>query len=74
MTKGVRALKRFRFENDLTQEVFSIKYGFKRGTIAGIEAGTTPLVKTAKRIAKIIKIDWSLFFEEEEVNCNVADS
>ena len=65
MTKGVRALKRFRFDNELTQEEFSTKYGFKRGTIAGIEAGTSPLVKTAKRISEIIKIEWSLFFEEE---------
>lgn len=65
MTKGVRALKRFRFENDLTQEEFSKRYGFRRGTIAGIEAGTTPLVKTAKQIAQIINIEWALFFEDE---------
>ena len=65
MTKGVRALKRFRFENDLTQEEFSTKYGFKRGTIGAIESGTSPLVKTAKRISEIINIEWSLFFEEE---------
>lgn len=65
MTKGVRKLKRYRFDNELTQETFSKKYGFKRGTLAVIESGGNPLIKTAKKLAKVIGCEWSLFYEEE---------
>ena len=38
MTKGLRALKVYRFENDLTQQEFCDKFKYNRSTIACIEA------------------------------------
>ena len=49
------------------QQDFSQKYNINRSTIASIESGNDqPKVETAKVIASIINIEWSLFFEEEE--------
>ena len=67
MTKGAKLLKIYRVTNDLTQQDFSQKYNVNRSTIASIESGNNqPKVATAKVIANIINIEWSLFFEEEE--------
>lgn len=67
MTKGAKLLKIYRVTNDLTQQDFSQKYNVNRSTIASIESGNSqPKVETAKVIASIINIEWSLFFEEEE--------
>lgn len=67
MTKGAKLLKIYRVTNDLTQQDFSQKYNINRSTIASIESGNNqPKVETAKMIASIINIEWSLFFEEEE--------
>ncbi len=67
MTQGVKALKRYRFENNLTQIEFCEKFNFNRSTLACIESGTNkPKVDTAKELGKIIGAEWSLFFEEEE--------
>lgn len=67
MTKGAKLLKIYRVTNDLTQKDFSKKYNVNRSTIASIESGNNqPKVETAKMIASIINIEWSLFFEEEE--------
>lgn len=67
MTKGAKLLKIYRVTNDLTQKDFSKKYNVNRSTIASIESGNNqPKVETAKVIASIINIEWSLFFEEEE--------
>ena len=66
MTKGLRALKVYRFENDLTQRKFCDKFNFNRSTIACIEAEINqPSVATAQKLGEIIGIAWSLFFEEE---------
>ena len=67
MTKGAKLLKIYRVTNNLTQKDFSQKYNVNRSTIASIESGNNqPKVETAKVIASIINIEWSLFFEEEE--------
>ena len=66
MTKGVRALKKYRFNNDLTQVEFCEKFNFNRNTIACIESGVNvPSIPNAKILAGIIGINWSLFYEEE---------
>lgn len=64
MSKGVSALKRYRFENNLTQQEFCEKFNFNRNTLASVESGANLSVKTAKELANIISINWSLFFEE----------
>ena len=67
MTKGAKLLKIYRVTNNLTHKDFSQKYNVNRSTIASIESGNNqPKVETAKVIANIINIEWSLFFEEEE--------
>ena len=67
MTKGAKLLKIYRVTNDLTQQDFSQKYNINRITIASIESvNNQPKVETAKMIASIIYVEWSLFFEEEE--------
>ena len=67
MTKGVRALKKYRFDNELTQQEFADKFDFNRSTIASIESGTTkPSVTTAQSLSSVIGIKWYLFFEEEK--------
>lgn len=67
MTKGVRSLKKYRFDNDLTQQEFADKFEFNRSTIASIESGTTkPSVTTAQALSSVIGIKWYLFFEEEK--------
>lgn len=66
MTKGLKALKVYRFENNLTQQEFCEKFGFNRSTIACIEAEINqPSVQTAQKLGEIIGIAWNLFFEEE---------
>ncbi len=66
MTQGVKALKRYRFENNLTQQEFCEKFDFNRSTIASIESGINqPSVSTAKKLADILGVNWSSFYEEE---------
>ena len=66
MTKGIRVLKKYRFEKDLTQQEFCDKFNFNRSTIASIESGINrPKIATAKKLSDVLGIHWSLFFEEE---------
>lgn len=66
MNKGVRLLKKYRFENELSQKEFAKKFNINRSTIASIECGINrPTVETAKLLGEILGINWCLFFEEE---------
>ncbi|MBW5468479.1 helix-turn-helix domain-containing protein [Brevibacillus formosus] len=55
-----------RNELNLTQEEVANKAEIARTTYAMIEQeNRTPSVNVAKRIAKVLDIDWTIFFEEE---------
>lgn len=57
----VRIRKKFKF----TQEVVAKKANIARTTYAMIETGErTPTVQNAKRIAKVLEFQWTLFFED----------
>lgn len=61
-------LKKLRQEKGLTQEQLSEAVGIGRTAISNIECGITrPSVDSAKRIAKVLEFDWTMFFDEEEV-------
>lgn len=56
----------------LTQEKVASKAGIARTTYAMIEQNNrTPSVNVAKRIAKVLDVDWTLFFEDK---CHVMCS
>lgn len=53
-----------RDERGLTQEEVSLLSGISRSYYTHIEQGTkTPSVSTAKSIAKTLKFNWVIFFE-----------
>lgn len=55
---------------DLTQEQVALLSGISRSAYSNIENGRGLSVKTAKRIAKALKFDWKLFFENERFVTN----
>lgn len=57
-------LKKFRKNKGMTQLELANLVGVKRSTITMIETDETykPSVNTAKKIAKILEFDWTLFF------------
>lgn len=49
-----------------TQQELASQAGISRSYYSGIEVGTRNApVKTAKKIAGVLGIDWTLFFEEK---------
>lgn len=55
-----------RNELGLTQEEVASKAEIARTTYAMIEQNNrTPSVNVAKRIAKVLDVDWTLFFEQK---------
>lgn len=55
-----------RNERGLTQEEVANLCGIARTTYAMIEQGNRkPSVPVAKKIAEVLKLDWTLFFEEK---------
>lgn len=60
-------LKKIRKGANLTQKQLAIKCGCERSTIGKIEAGAiNPSVRLAKKIAKVLNFDWTLFYKDEE--------
>lgn len=58
-----RWLVELREERKLTHEKISRLAGIERSYYTKIENGATPSVKVAKRIADVLGVDWTLFFE-----------
>ena len=58
-------LQKVRTAKGLTQEQLASEVGVIRQTISEIECGRNkPSVKVAKKIAEVLDIDWTNFFEE----------
>lgn len=62
-------LKKLRYDSERTQEEMAEYLGIPKTTYASYEQGyRTPDVPNAKILGTKLKIDWTLFFEEEVVN------
>lgn len=60
-------LKEIRKSANLTQSGLADMCGCERSIIGKIENGAaTPSVRLAKKIAKVLSFDWTLFYKEEE--------
>lgn len=60
-------LKEIRTEKGLTQEELATKCGVQRTTVTMIETGENkPSVELAKKLASVLDIRWTMFFEDEE--------
>lgn len=58
-------LREFRRKAKMTQAKLAERSGVSQGYIAHIESGRrVPSVKTAKKIADVLGIDWVLLFKE----------
>lgn len=57
-------LKELRVNAGMTQEELAKKVGVKRSTITMLETNASykPSVTTAKKIAKVLKFNWTFFF------------
>lgn len=59
-------LKKLREEKGYTQEGLAIKAGIAKTTYSSYEQGhRNPSIQTAKRIAEILDIPWTIFFDSE---------
>lgn len=57
-------LSEIRRLNNLTQEQLAARAGVSRSLIAMVEAGRVQMsIKTAKKIASILRVPWARFFE-----------
>lgn len=56
-------LAKRRESRGMTHEKVAGLAGIERSYYTKIENGATPSVKVAKRIAAVLNIDWTLFFE-----------
>lgn len=62
---GMMELREFRRKAKMTQAKLAERSGVSQGYIAHIESGRRiPAVKTAKKIADVLGIDWVLLFKE----------
>ena len=58
-------LKEVRKSKGLTQEELAAKCDVQRTTVTMIETGENlPSVQLAKKLAKVLEIDWTEFFNE----------
>lgn len=55
---------------NLTQEQVAILSGISRSAYSNIERGRGLSVSLAKKIAKALKFDWKLFFENDRFDTN----
>lgn len=63
MTTG-EYLKKLRMVNDMTQVELADAVGVHRTTITLIETGRImPSVDTARRLANVLNVNWTSFFE-----------
>lgn len=62
----MQIMKEKREEIKLTQEQLAEIVGVARSTITKIEKGGRTSVKTAKKIARVLGFDWTLFFNNYE--------
>lgn len=59
-------LKGYRHARRMTQEEVSLLSGISRSYYTCIEQGTkTPSVEVAKKIAKSLRFDWVIFFNDD---------
>lgn len=59
-----RWLKEYRKKENITQQMVAEKSNISQGTYALIERDLrNPSVNTAKKIAKILKFDWTEFYK-----------
>ncbi|MDU0103046.1 helix-turn-helix transcriptional regulator [Bacillus velezensis] len=59
-------LLHIRTQAEMTQEEVAMKADIKRPYYSQIESGARrPSVQVAKKISKVLKFDWALFFENE---------
>ena len=66
-------LKDIRKNAKLTQMQLANECGCERSTIGKIETGAIrPSVKLAKRIGKVLGVDWTLFYADEEEPDNIG--
>lgn len=62
-------LKELRELNNITQETLAQKIGVTRQHIGMIENNITkPSIPVAKKIAKTLGFDWTLFYQDEEAD------
>ena len=62
-------LKKVRQDNGLTQTALAEAAGVVRQTISNIECGiNAPSVGLAKKLAEILRLNWTDFFAEGEDN------
>lgn len=54
-----------RKEKNLSQDDIATKIGSTRQLISAIENGARPGIDTAKKIAEVLNIDWTRFYEED---------
>lgn len=60
-------LKQIRYTKEMTQAKVAEAAGIERASYTMIETGARrPSVEVAKRIAKVLDFDWTLFYEEQE--------
>ena len=58
-------IKELRIAKGLTQEQLANKCGIQRTTITMIELGVNkPSVELAKKLGKVLDIDWTKFYED----------
>lgn len=60
-------LKEIRKNANYTQLNLANECGCERSTIGKIEAGSIcPSVRLAKKIARVLNFDWTLFYQDED--------
>ena len=60
-------LKKLRTAKGMTQEQVASECGVQRTTITMIELGENkPSVELAKKLGKVLDIDWTKFYEDTE--------
>ena len=60
-------LKKRRIAKGLTQKSLAKMAGVRQCQISKIERGlSSPRLKTAKRIAKVLEVNWSEIYEEDD--------
>lgn len=69
-----RWLVEIRNKKNLTHEQVAALAGIERSHYTKIENGASPSVKVAKRIARALGFDWTLFFKEssDEISQNAS--
>lgn len=57
--------KELRKSRGFTQKALADRAGISQPSLANIESGKTkPRITTARRLAKVLKIDWKTFYQD----------